>query len=257
MKPHTNLYSKHLNVAAGALLLSGAVQATGISGQGTWETTLLGRDINGHAVSSLSSAAVFLYDTTLKITWLQNASMTDLLTNVEAKTWASDLVVGAFTDWRLPNTAPVNGHTYQMFQSNNGTSDFGSAKTGVGWGTSKELGHLYYVSLGNKGDCTPNDAAPTWLNFCPTLQPGRGLANTGAFSGLRPAGYWSGTPTFGFDWAFQMDSGEPGLYGGGKIYALAVRDGDVLAAVPEPSSYLLMSLGTLALLGFSSKSRRI
>ena len=216
----------------------------------------LGRDINGHAVSSLSSTSVFLYDTTLKITWLQNAGLTSLLTNAEAKTWASDLVVGTFTDWRLPNTGPVNGQSFQMFQTNNGTSDFGAAKTGVGWGTSKELGHLYYVSLGNKGDCTPNDAAPTYSGPCTTLQPGSGLANTGAFNGLRQADYWSRSSTFGFDWAFQMNTGEPGLYGGGKIYALAVRDGDVLTAVPEPQASILMAVGIIGLLGiFASKKQ--
>lgn len=40
-----------------------------VSGQGTWETTLLGRDIDGHAVASTDANAVFAYDTVLGVTW--------------------------------------------------------------------------------------------------------------------------------------------------------------------------------------------
>lgn len=40
-----------------------------VSGRGTWETTLLGRDIDGHAVASTDAHAVFAYDTVLGVTW--------------------------------------------------------------------------------------------------------------------------------------------------------------------------------------------
>lgn len=50
-------------IGVAAMLLSGASYAVG-----TWETTLLGRDINGSAVAASSTSAVFLYDTTLDVT---------------------------------------------------------------------------------------------------------------------------------------------------------------------------------------------
>ncbi len=54
-----------------------AAQAAPVSGQGTWETTPQGRDINGNPVPLLVSGApnpamVFAYDTVLDLTWLAN-----------------------------------------------------------------------------------------------------------------------------------------------------------------------------------------
>jgi hypothetical protein len=43
------------------------VQAAPVLGQGTWETTLLGRDINRQAVDGTDASAVYLYDTVLGI----------------------------------------------------------------------------------------------------------------------------------------------------------------------------------------------
>jgi hypothetical protein len=83
------------------------------------QATLLGRDINGHAVAGSDVSAVFLYDTDLNITWLRdaNASATAGNTNHpygigyggfmtwgDAITWAKTLTVGTFSGWRLPTT---------------------------------------------------------------------------------------------------------------------------------------------------------
>lgn len=51
-------------LAAGLLALialgaNSAAKAASVVGQGTWETTLLGRDINGNPVASNSGTAVF------------------------------------------------------------------------------------------------------------------------------------------------------------------------------------------------------
>jgi hypothetical protein len=56
------------------MVLATAAQAAGVSGQGTWEATLLGRDIDGKAVAANSNSAVFLYDTVLDITWLRDGN---------------------------------------------------------------------------------------------------------------------------------------------------------------------------------------
>ncbi len=45
-----------------------SVPGQSVSGQGTWETTLLGRDINLNAVAATDASAVYLYDTTLGVT---------------------------------------------------------------------------------------------------------------------------------------------------------------------------------------------
>ena len=81
-------------IGAAAMLLAGAAQSAGVPGQGTWDTTLLGRDINGDAVAASGSSAVFLYDTTLDVTWLRDANVKGLLDWKAANTWVDALAVG-------------------------------------------------------------------------------------------------------------------------------------------------------------------
>ena len=194
--------------AACVLALSGTAQAIG-----TWETTLLGRDINGNAVDGSSASAVFLYDTDLKITWLRDANYAKTsgydsdgaMYWGPANTWANALVVGAYSGWRLPTSDSC------LFYNC----------------TNSEMGHLWYVDLG--GGLTDGDFK--------NLQRG-------------DAWYWSGT-----EWAslpeyylsFRMGTGTQ--YPNWKsnfLYALAVRNGDVLA-VPEPGTYALMLAGLVAM----------
>jgi hypothetical protein len=221
------------------------VAAVGVPGQGTWETTLLGRDINGNAVAADSDSAVFLYDTVLDITWLRSAGSGSDLSWSESQAWVANLNLGGFTGWRLPALRPVNGTEFQYGFSNNGTADEGYAKTDVGWGTASELGHLFYVTLGNKGQCQPNDAAPGECQ----IQEGYGLTNTGTFQGLSSGYYWFDllyAPYPLAAWAFTTKRGQQ-FYDGKNFpwYAEAVRPGDVAAAVPEPQSLALMLAGVV------------
>ena len=91
-----------------SIAITGTAHAVPVSGQGTWETTLLGRDINGNAVIQrdsnglLDSSAVFLYDDVLNITWLRSASANGRMNWWTANTWATNLTVGNYTGWRLP-----------------------------------------------------------------------------------------------------------------------------------------------------------
>ena len=249
-----------LALAVGLLGVTGSAGAGPVSSQGTWETTLKARDIGGNALASLNDPnAVFFYDTVLDITWLRDwnagagssfdngSSLTDgRMTWSNAVAWANALTVGGFGNWRLPTVSPSDG-TFDYGFSNNGSTDLGTAKTGVGWGTASEFGHMFYVTLGNKGICTPNDGAP---GVCPPLQPGFGLSNTAQFTNMQND-YWSGT-TYGLlpdsAWIFitgdgSQDADEKTF----ELYATAVRSGDV-AAIPEPGSVALLLAG-LGVLG--------
>ena len=247
--------------------IAGNAQALPVAGQGTWETTLLGRDINGYAVAGSDASAVFLYDTVLDVTWLRDANANGVMNWTQANTWAANLVVGAYDDWRLPTLGPVNGTSFNYDFTNNGTSDYGYGATGAGWGTASEMGHLFYVALGNKGFCTPGAGGSSGC----AGQSGSGLGNTGAFQNLQSDdAYWSGlsdddylsrggyAPITGYAWRFRYFDGlqVPGYEKSNSLYALAVRPGDVLVpAVPEPETYALMLAG-LAVVGAAARRRK-
>ena len=236
--------------------IAGNAQALPVAGQGTWETTLVGRDINGNAVAGNAASSVFLYDTVLDVTWLRDANANGAMKWSDANTWAADLVVGAYDDWRLPTLTPVNGTAFNINFTNNGTSDNGYGATGTGWGTASEMGHLFYVTLGNTGYCTPDEDES---NGCEE-QPGSGLTNTGDFQNLQESFYWSGleyAPLTSHAWNFNTSvGGQNGYYKTDSMYALAVRPGDVLVpAVPEPETYALMLAG-LAVVGAAARRRK-
>jgi hypothetical protein len=75
---------------ASATMGAWLVHAVGVPGQGTWETTLLPRDLDGN----LANGPEAFYDTVLNITWLRNAKVNGLMTWTSANTWANTLVVG-------------------------------------------------------------------------------------------------------------------------------------------------------------------
>lgn len=142
-------------------------------------------------------------------------------------------------DWRLPET--VDG---PWVYGNDGTTTAGFNIT------SSEMGHLYYVSLGN---LSPFDTSAN-------PQPGYGLQNTDPFNNLLGIhAYWSGSE-YSFDpyyaWGFDFGSGYQNS--GPKYYyylATAVRSGEV-SAVPVPASVLLLSSGLLGLVGLRRMLRK-
>lgn len=108
-------------LCAGMLLaVSGAAQAVAVSGQGTWESTLQGRDLDGN----LSTFEAY-YDTSLNITWLADTNYAGMSMDWStANTWAAALnpYGSGITGWRLPTTIDVgnDGATYTKSLSGRG-----------------------------------------------------------------------------------------------------------------------------------------
>jgi len=232
--------------AAAALALAGPALADGVPGQGTWETTLQPRDLDGNGVTDA------FYDTDLNITWLRDANMGGLQFWAQANTWAADLTFGGYTDWRLPI----------MIDTNKAGCNFGYSGTDCGYNVItkgpvrnfSELGHLFTVTLANKAYCDTSGTCN---------EPGWGLTNTGNFLNMGNSFYWTSVeyvPNPDLAWYFYAYS-EYQSFGHKNhlLYALAVRDGDVGLAsaspVPEPASSALMLAG-LALLTVAATRRR-
>lgn len=185
-----------------------------------------------------------IYDSDLNVTWYDYTSKGPYGygdTYANQVNWANNLSVSfnntIYNGWRLAGTAtgPLTGNGYD------GTGNYGYNVT------SNELGHLYYVELGNKGAYDKNGI----------YQVGMGLNNTGVFNNLSNYSYyWAGEFT-----PFSSDSAMFFYIGNGYLdtntttrfyYALAVLPGDV-TPTPIPPSFLLMGSGLLGLVGFRKR----
>lgn len=209
-----------------------------------------------------------IYDDVLNVTWLQDANYAQTtghdedgqMTWTQATAWASaisyyDNVRGVtYDDWRLPATNPVNGVSFNLNASYDGSTDYGynvgEAGTIYAGSTGSEMAHLFYVSLDNKGTC------PVSTNCMPNPQDGWGLANVGPFINLLPHFYWSGASGTGQAWGFDFNQGDQSPLINPNQYhnVLLVRNGDV-AAVPEPATYAMMLAG-VGLVGWAARRRK-
>lgn len=201
--------------------------------------TLLDRDLNNDNVTDA------FYDTELNITWLRNANINGAKAWVTANAWAESLNFGGYDDWRLP-TMLDTGAPGCEFIANNNTDCGYNVLTKVGATVYSEIGHLFYVTLGNKGAYTTTGSA----------QAGAGLTNKGKFTGFQSAQYWTGlnyAQMAGVAWSFDTSEGfQRNDYQTNQHYALAVRAGDI-TLVPEPQTYALFVLGLSVLFAYTSK----
>jgi hypothetical protein len=235
-------------------------QAAPVSGQGTWETTLEGR------LETAPGSGVFLayYDTVLGITWAADANINGVDTWNNQVAWAAGLTLGGVSGWRLPTVSPIDGSTFDTNRSNNATTDWGWAPTTTdgtdgGWRDISntpvsEMGHMYYVTLGNLGLCAPDDADPSGC----VRPPGWGLTNTGPFRDVQSrAEYWSGTELSFFNaWDFEFELGlQANDFEDDDFYAWAVRSGDVPAVVPVPAAVWLFGSGLIGLISIARRKK--
>jgi hypothetical protein len=208
-----------------------------------------------------SQAALFdrgggmVYDSTLNITWLKDWNLprttgysgagvwaAGYMTWSAAVTWADNLTVGGYTDWRLPTM--IDTGTPGCNQSFVGTDCGYNVQTASGSTVYSELAHLYHVTLGNISPCNPSTST---VNNC-VAQTGAGPVRTGPFTNVVNAAYWTGLEYIqpANAWNFGMDGWQTFDAKNGPRNVVAVRNGDVLSAVPEAQTWALMALGLVA-----------
>jgi hypothetical protein len=227
--------------------LASATHAIGVSGQGTWETTLLPIDIGNDSVIDA------YYDTELDITWLADAqysltsgfSLDGRLTWDRAQVWIGTLNASSYlgvSGWRLPALVDIGDDGCNFSYS--GTDCGYNVDTNT-----NEMAHLFYETLGNHGifDTAGN----------PTLF-GSGLTNKGPFINFGSGPTWYGTEyppdllpwstrawQFQFSWGSTGASNKPNSHG-----VLLVHDGNIFGAVvPIPAAVWLFG-SALGLLGW-------
>lgn len=232
-------------IAACTLALLGVAHAVPVPGQGTWETVLHARDLNGDQQPDA------WYDSSRDRTWLADADPLGLVTWWQARDWAATLVVHGVGGWRLPAFEDIGepgcwGYTFD-----------GSGDCGYNSNTDRsELAHMWHTVLGNLSWADTSGQGP---------QPGWGLTNTGPFANLRGGDYWTattdlsdspwdpGNPDYGA-WLFQTQWGyHDSDAKAWPMHAWVLRDGDV-APIPEPATWALWAAG-LAALGWRRRRR--
>ena len=239
MKFHSRWAMTALFVVASGV--STLAHAASISGQGTWESTLQGRDLDGN----LSTFEAY-YDTALNITWLANANYAGTTMNwTAANTWAATLnpYSSGISGWRLPTVTDT------------GTSGCNYAFTGTDCGynvntATGEMAHMFYTTLGDKA----------YYNTSGVAQAGYGLTNSGPFSNVQAVNYWSATeyaPSTSYAWLFSFYDGvQYDFVKSNSYYAWAVHSGDVGAStVPVPATLWLFGSGLAGLIGFARRKK--
>jgi hypothetical protein len=285
MAESSNKYVAHPKLMALAIGIFGfaSIHAAPISGQGTWESTLQARDLDGN----MSTVEAY-FDTALGITWLANANL--------AKTYFPSRTTPGIS---LPSTAPSSTPTSTPTSDGAPTvtisfgenANYANAVNGLlnltqatawandltihgveGWrlpfnkivndSPLTEMTHLYTSTLGNslltKAMRQVGSGGPSGVTqyeyITVTIRSG-GRDNTGPFRNIQSSGdvFWSlnpqGSAASFDDAAFNWGTGYTAKKSStSNALAWLVHDGDIgsVIAVPEPQTLALMLLGLSA-----------
>lgn len=228
------------------LTCAGPAHAVAISGQGSWQTTLLPRYFDS------DSKVDAYYDVILDITW--DDEVFDGLTYETATDFvALSSILGL--GWRLP-TAGVAGNC--TFLQNAGTDCGFNVRTNNGGGgpateVYSELATMFYQHLGNKAAVNAQGAP----------QSGFGLTNTGPFEApplvdlaAVAIPFWGNPFTSAFSRNFSFFNGGQTISHNSNEFAVwLVADGDIGALQPVPDVPLPATVWLLgsALLGLGCR----
>ncbi|MBL4764338.1 MAG: hypothetical protein JKX67_03525, partial [Colwellia sp.] len=192
-------------------------------------TLMISQNANAGLIARTITDATFgtvqaYYDDVLDLTWLKDANFAKTsgydadgkMTWAAANTWAGQLSLGAYDDWRLTSLQPQNSQTeFDYNWSYDGSSDRGYNITS----TVNEMAYMFHVNLGLEGIC---DGASNTASSCD--QSGSGfhdtawdttidtasLGNNIAIDNLMSYLYWSDleyAPHTGNAWAFHTYNG--------------------------------------------------
>lgn len=241
------------NLEQTASTQSSSTSSTGVSGQGTWETTLQARDLDGNP-----RTAEAYFDTVLRITWLADANLaathpfgvpgigiaaSGSMNGNTAVDWITAMNADGgtgylgYNHWHLPTMIDTNAPGCDYSQT--GGTDCGynvqTINTTLIPGSIiiySVLAHLYYETLGNIGwfgtdgletDCYPGDC----------------LSNSGPFFNVQSNYYWSGTSirteTYSAGFSFKNGNQDTNLNFNDHFFAWPVHDGDIGVPVVLPS----------------------
>lgn len=214
-----------------------------------------------------------IYDSSQGLDWLQDANLSasssfgvsginadGTMTWATAERWIAAMNAAdylGYSDWRLPDTAPVNGNSFDIGFSYVGATDrgynIGAPGTTYAGSHASEMSYLYYDELNNPELCD--------VTGCRTFELPPIL--TGPFKNVQST-YWSSTLDQSYlNYPFAFIVGAGGIpYGEQEISAptalfsaWAVRDAAAVAAIPEPASGSLLLAG-LALVAWTLERRR-
>lgn len=200
------------------------------------------------------------YDDVLNITWLADADYAKtsgydadgLMTWSASVGWIATLNAAnhlGTNNWRLPFVVDTGAPGCDS--GNDGTDCGIYVQTKIGAAVYSEMAHVHYDTLGNAGS---NNAGGQPTPECSNGNAPYCLTNTGPFSNLQPADYWSGTPYLlsgDRTWRFGFSDGAQFYdFNYVEFHAWAVTDGDALAVVPVPAAAWLFgsALGLIGLI---------